>query len=194
MLCVSLQYKTGDMQIKAVTVFCGSRPGANPQYEKDAAQLGKLIAEAALKLIYGGGNKGLMSDVANAALQNGGSVTGVIPQILVEWEQQHTGLTKLVVTDDIHQRKKLMYELCDAAIVLPGGYGTLDELFEMLTWNQLNIHNKKIFVLNTAGYYRHLEAHIQTMEAEAFLYGHPEERIIFSSTPEALMRSINDSY
>ncbi len=178
------------MQIKAVTVFCGSRPGANPQYEKDAAQLGKLIAEAALKLIYGGGNKGLMSDVANAALQNGGSVTGVIPQILVEWEQQHTGLTELIVTGDIHQRKKLMYELCDAAIVLPGGYGSLDELFEMLTWNQLNIHNKKIFVLNTSAYYRHLEAHIQKMDAEGFLYGRPEERIVFCDTPEALMSSI----
>lgn len=182
------------MEIKAVTVFCGSRPGANPQYEKDAAKLGRLIAKAGLKLVYGGGNKGLMSSVANAALQNGGSVTGVIPQILVEWEQQHTGLTELIVTDDIHQRKKLMYELCDAAIVLPGGYGSLDELFEMLTWNQLNIHNKKIFVLNTAGYYRHLEAHIQNMGAEGFLYGHPEERIVFSNAPQALMRSINDSH
>lgn len=179
------------MQIKAVTVFCGSKQGANPQYEKDAARLGKLIAEARLKLIYGGGNKGMMSAVANAALQNGGNVTGVIPQILIEWEQQHTGLTELIVTDNIHQRKKLMYELCDAAIVLPGGYGTLDELFEMLTWNQLNIHNKSIFMLNTAGYYRYLEAHIQKMEAEGFLYGRPEERIIFSDTPEALMDSIN---
>ncbi|HRO45663.1 TIGR00730 family Rossman fold protein [Agriterribacter sp.] len=178
------------MQIQAVTVFCGSKQGANPQYEKDAAHLGKLIAEARLELIYGGGNKGMMSAVANAALQNGGNVTGVIPQILIEWEQQHTGLTELIVTDNIHQRKKLMYELCDAAIVLPGGYGTLDELFEMLTWNQLNIHNKSIFMLNTAGYYRHLEAHIHKMEAEGFLYGHPEERIIFSDTPEALMNSI----
>lgn len=185
-----MQRKTRFMQTSTVTVFCGSRSGADPQYEKDAAQLGRLIAEAGLKLVYGGGNKGLMSAVANAALQNGGSVTGVIPQILIEWEQQHTGLTELIVTGDIHQRKKLMYELCDAAIVLPGGYGTLDELFEMLTWNQLNIHNKKIFMLNTAGYYRHLQTHIQKMEAEGFLYGHPQERIIFSDTPEALMNII----
>ncbi|HRP57255.1 TIGR00730 family Rossman fold protein [Agriterribacter sp.] len=180
------------MEINAVTVFCGSRQGADPQYERDAAQLGRLIAEAGLKLIYGGGNKGLMCALANAALQTGGKVTGVIPQVLIEWEQQHTGLTELIVTGDIHQRKKLMYGLCDAAIVLPGGYGSLDELFEMLTWNQLNIHNKKIFVLNTAGYYRHLEAHILKMEAEGFLYGRSEERIVFSNSPEALMSSIND--
>ncbi len=179
------------MQIKAVTVFCGSKPGANPQYQRDTAHLGKLIAEAGLKLIYGGGNKGLMSSVANAALQSSGRVTGVIPKILIEWEQQHTGLTELIVTDTIHQRKKLMYELCDAAIVLPGGYGTLDELFEMLTWNQLNIHNKKIFMLNTKGYYRYLAEHIHKMEAEGFLYDRPEERIVFSDTPEALMNNLN---
>ena len=181
------------MQIQAVTVFCGSKPGANPQYEKDAARLGKLIAEAGLKLIYGGGNKGLMSAVANAALQNGGSVTGVMPQILIEWEQQHTGLTELIITDTIHQRKKLMYELCDAAIVLPGGYGTLDELFEMLTWNNLKIHNKRIFLLNTASYYKHLEAHMQNIEAENFAYRKSKNHIVFSDTPEALMNSINDS-
>ena len=181
------------MQIKAVTVFCGSKQGANPQYEKDAARLGKLIAEAGLKLIYGGGNKGLMSAVANAALQNGGSVTGVMPQMLIEWEQQHTGLTELIITDTIHQRKKLMYELCDAAIVLPGGYGTLDELFEMLTWNNLKIHNKRIFLLNTASYYKHLEAHIQNIEAENFAYRKSKNHIVFSDTPEALMNSINDS-
>ena len=178
------------MQIQAVTVFCGSKQGANPQYEKDAARLGKLIAEAGLKLIYGGGNKGLMSAVANAALQNGGSVTGVIPQMLIEWEQQHTGLTELIVTDTIHQRKKLMYELCDAAIVLPGGYGTLDELFEMLTWNNLKIHNKRIFLLNTASYYKYLEAHIQNIEAEDFAYRKSQNHIVLSDTPEALMNSI----
>lgn len=182
------------MQIQSVTVFCGSKPGANPQYQKDAERLGVLIAQARFKLIYGGGNKGMMSAVANAALQNGGDVTGVIPQILVEWEQQHDGLTELIVTETIHQRKKVLYELCDAAIVLPGGYGTLDELFEMLTWNQLNIHNKKIFVLDTAGYYQHLAAHIQRMESEGFLYNSTEQRIVFSNTPEALMNSINNAY
>ena len=181
------------MQIQAVTVFCGSKQGANPKYKKDAALLGKLIAEAGLKLIYGGGNKGLMSAVANAALQNGGSVTGVIPQMLIEWEQQHTGLTELIVTDTIHQRKKLMYELCDAAIVLPGGYGTLDELFEMLTWNNLKIHNKRIFLLNTASYYKYLEAHIQNIEAEDFAYRKSQNHIVLSDTPEALMNSITGS-
>lgn len=178
------------MPIHAVTVFCGSRPGADARYENDAAHLGKLIAEAGLKLVYGGGNKGMMSAVANAALQNGGKVTGVIPEILVQWEQQHNGLTELIVTGTIHQRKKLLYELCDAAIVLPGGYGTLDELFEMLTWNQLNIHSKKIFMLNTAGYYRHLEAHIGKMEEEGFLYTSADHRIVFIDTPQSLLHTL----
>lgn len=178
------------MSIQSVAVFCGSKTGTNHCYENDAAQLGRLLSAAGIALVYGGGNKGMMAAVANTALENGGKVTGVIPKVLVEWEQQHNGLTELIVTDSIHQRKKLMYELCDAAIVLPGGYGTLDELFEMLTWNQLKIHNKKIFVLNTAGYYEHLQAHLQKMEEEAFLYSHANERVVFCDTPEALVKTL----
>jgi len=178
------------MKIQSVAVFCGSKAGANPLYINGAAQLGRLLSAAGIKIVYGGGNKGMMAAVANAALEGDGKVTGVIPKVLVEWEQQHDGLTQLIVTDNIHQRKKMIYELCDAAIVLPGGYGTLDELFEMLTWNQLKIHSKKIFVLNTAGYYQHLQAHLQKMQEEAFLYSYADERIAFCDTPEALMKTL----
>ena len=175
------------MQIRSIAVFCGSKNGAHPQYIQDAIQLGAGIARAKINIIYGGGNKGMMGAVANAALEANGTVTGVIPQMLVEWEQQHNGLTELIVTDNMHQRKKLLYELCDAAVILPGGYGTLDELFEMLTWNQLNIHRKKIFILNTNGYYNYLHQHLEKMEQEDFLYTDVENRITFSNTAQELL-------
>lgn len=182
------------MSIKSVAIFCGSRSGNRPQYETDAQQLGQLLATAEIQIVYGAGNKGIMGCVANAALEYGGSVTGVIPRILIEWEVQHTGLTELIVTETMHQRKKLMYELCDAAIILPGGYGTMDEFFEMLTWNQLSIHKKKIFLLNTAGFFKPLEAYLQIMEDEGFLYNHVEPRISFCETPEEVIGMLNYSY
>lgn len=178
------------MSIKSIAVFCGSRSGSHEQYMHDAEKLGAGIAAAGIGIIYGGGNKGIMGAVANAALKANGAVTGVIPQILVEWEQQHNGLTQLIVTDNMHSRKKLLYELCDAAAILPGGYGTLDELFEMLTWNQLNIHRKRIFVLNTNGYYNYLHQHLEKMEAEGFLYTDVENRIEFCDSPEDLIEKI----
>jgi uncharacterized protein (TIGR00730 family) len=177
-------------QIQSVAVFCGSKSGNNPLFEGDTAVLGKLLADARIKIIYGGGNIGLMGTVANAALANGGIVIGIIPKVLIEWEREHKGLTELTVTDDMHQRKKLMYERCDAAIILPGGYGTLDELFEMLTWNQLNIHNKKIYLLNSGNYYRHLASHINEMYKEGFLYENPETRVHLSNTPEELIKEL----
>ncbi|MGN6495328.1 MAG: TIGR00730 family Rossman fold protein [Agriterribacter sp.] len=178
------------MSIKSIAVFCGSRPGSHEQYLHDAEKLGTSIAAAGIGIIYGGGNKGIMGAVANAALKANGNVTGVIPEILVEWEQQHNGLTQLIVTDNMHSRKKMLYELCDAAAILPGGYGTLDELFEMLTWNQLNIHRKRIFVLNTNGYYNYLHQHLEKMEAEEFLYTDVENRIVFCDSPEELVEKV----
>lgn len=172
------------MQISAITIFCGSRPGNHPLYEAHAAALGKMMAERKISLVYGGGNKGLMGAVANAAMDNGGKVIGVIPKILLEWEAQHEGITELRVVDDMHVRKRMLYELCDAAIVLAGGNGTLDELYEMVTWNNLKIHNKKIIILNTAGFYNNLIAHMDTMDREGFLYGNWRERIIVCETPE----------
>lgn len=137
------------MAIKAIDVFCGSKAGNNPLFEAHTSQLGYLLAQNNITVIYGGGNKGLMAAVANATLEKNGKVIGIIPKLLSEWEHQHNGLTELHIVENMHSRKELLYEKCDAAIILPGGYGTLDEVFEILTWNQLRIHNKKIFILNS---------------------------------------------
>lgn len=179
------------MSIQSVAIFCGSRSGNNPQYENDAQRLGILLAQSGMQIVYGGGNKGIMGCVANASLAHNGKVVGVIPKILLEWEVQHKGLTDLIVTEDIHRRKKLMYELCDAAVILPGGYGTMDEFFEMLTWNQLQIHNKRILLLNTAAFFAPLEVYLQKMEDEGFLYNHVEPRIRFCDTPEEIINTLH---
>jgi len=178
------------MQTKSIAVFCGSKSGKNPVYEKHAAELGDLIAACGIQLIYGGGNVGLMGVLANSVLAKGGKVTGVIPKVLIEGERQHKGLTELVISDNMHARKKMMYELSDAAIILPGGYGTLDEFFEMITWNQLNIHNKKIYLLNSEGYYAHLVFHLKQMEKEGFLYDPFESRVKLCSTPSEIINQL----
>jgi len=178
------------MNITSVAVFCGSQNGNNPLYAAHTAELGRLLAISKLKLIYGGGNTGLMGTVANAALAEGGEVIGIIPERLKEWERHHSGLTELVVVPDMHTRKKMMYDRCDAAIILPGGFGTLDELFEMLTWNQLKIHDKKIYILNSGGFYNHLLSHLRQMEKEGFLYDMLEERISFCETPVEIFNRI----
>jgi len=178
------------MRVKSIAVFCGSKSGANALYEQHAKTLGKEMAEKKIALIYGGGNKGLMGAVANAVMQNGGKVIGVIPEVLVQWEAQHTGITELLVVNDMHVRKKKLYELCDAAIILPGGNGTLDELFEMLTWNTLNIHDKKIILLNSAGFYDHLIAHINTMSNEGFLYENWQQRLIVCNDPGSAISAL----
>jgi uncharacterized protein (TIGR00730 family) len=172
---------------KSFAVFCGSKSGADPMYEKHAHELGLLMAAEKITLVYGGGNKGLMGAVANAIMENGGKVIGVIPEKLVEWEHGHHGITDLRVVADMHVRKKMMYELCHAAIVLPGGNGTLDELFEMLTWNTLNIHDKKIVLLNTNGFYNQLIAHIDTMFEQGFLYEVWRERLIVCNMPSEII-------
>ncbi len=165
------------MQVKAIAVFCGSKPGANPIFVEHATALGELLANKDIHLIYGGGNNGLMGAVANGALSKNGKVTGIIPKALTEFEHQHEGLTELTVVDTMHIRKQLLYDKCDAAIILPGGYGTLDEVFEMLTWNQLSIHHRPIFFLNSGGFYTNLLAHIEVMEQEGLLYGKPTDLI-----------------
>jgi uncharacterized protein (TIGR00730 family) len=178
------------MNIQSVAVFCGSKKGNNPIFEQHAIELGKLIAILKLKAVYGGGDKGLMGIIANTILENAGHVIGVIPELLIEWEHQHNGLTELAVVPDMHSRKKMMYERCDAAIVLPGGFGTLDELFEMVTWNQLKIHSKKIYILNSGGFYNHLKNHLLLMQKEGFLYDNMTERLIFCETPIEIFNKI----
>lgn len=181
------------MAIHALAVFCGSKNGKNPLFTQQAIQLGKLMAENDVKLIYGGGSAGIMGVIADSVMDNGGRVTGIIPKILVEWERQHLGITELIVSDDMHIRKQTIYSLCDAALVLPGGFGTLDELFEIITWNQLSIHDKHIFILNTDGFYDHLIQHIDQMRAEGFLYSEAEKRITVISDPAELQNYLQAS-
>lgn len=176
------------MRIQSIAVFCGSKSGNNPLFEEHTRVLGSLLAKQNITVIYGGGNKGLMAAVANAALTEGGKVIGIIPKVLTEFEHQHNGLTELHIVETMHLRKQMLYEKCDAAIILPGGYGTLDEVFEMLTWNQLSIHNKMIFFLNTGGFYSHLIAHIKMMMEENFLYGNPYEKMTILNHPDELIK------
>jgi uncharacterized protein (TIGR00730 family) len=178
------------MSIQSIAVFCGSRDGNNELFKKHAAELGRLIAVLDLKLVYGGARKGIMGILADAVLANGGKVMGVIPKVLMEWEHQHEGLTELAIVPDMHTRKKMMYDMSDAAIIMPGGFGTLDEFFEMLTWNQLKIHDKKIYLLNSGGFYNHLYQHLKQTEKEGFLYEPLEERIILCENPVEVFNKI----
>lgn len=175
------------MSVKSLAVFCGSKNGKSPLYLQHAAELGKICASHNVRVVYGGGSVGIMGAIADETMRHGGRVTGVIPQVLVDWERQHNHLSELLVVDNMHVRKKKMYDLCDAAIVLPGGFGTLDELFEMLTWNQLSIHDKMIFILNSGGFYTHLIAHINQMQEEAFLYEAARKRLVILDEPAEII-------
>ena len=177
------------MHSKSVAVFCGSKTGNNPLYQEHAAQLGNLLAENNLLLIYGGGNKGIMGAVANSVLANNGQVIGIIPEVLLGWEQQHEGISELIVVENMHTRKRMMYEKCNSAIILPGGFGTLDELFELLTWNQLSIHDKPIYILNSGGYYDLLLQHMHKMKEENFLYNSLEDSFTVVNHPHEIFEA-----
>ncbi|MEP6615457.1 MAG: TIGR00730 family Rossman fold protein [Ginsengibacter sp.] len=175
------------MPIQSLAVFCGSRTGNDPLFSEHATRLGGLLAAASINVVYGGGNKGIMGALANAVLQGNGKIIGVMPKVLTAWEHEHSGLTELIEVADMHVRKAMFYEKCDAAIILAGGYGTLDELFEILTWNQLSIHDKKIIILNSAGFYDHLIMHLKKMEEEDFLYDRIETKMTIITTPEEIL-------
>jgi hypothetical protein len=155
--------------MKSIAVFCGSREGYNEVYREAAYAVGAILADAGIEVVYGGGKIGLMGALAEGVLQNNGRITGVIPSFLQTKEVAHDGLSDLVVTETMHERKIKMYELCDAVIVLPGGWGTMDELFEMLTWGQLGLHQKPIGLFNVNGYYESLKVLVNSMVQEGFL-------------------------
>lgn len=142
--------------IKRVVVYCGANVGHNPAYKAAAVEVGRTLAEQGIGLVYGGGGVGLMGAVADAALAAGGEVIGVIPEALKALEVEHKGLSTMHVVPDMHSRKAMMLGLSDAVIAMPGGFGTMDELFEALTWSQLDYHRKLCGLLNVAGYYDHL--------------------------------------
>ena len=160
--------------MKSICVYCGSNAGNRPIYAERAVALGQRIAHEGLALIYGGGNVGLMGLAADAALAAGGEVIGVIPEQLVTWEVAHKGVSRLEVVANMHERKMRMFDLADAFVALPGGFGTLDEMFEMLTWRQLGIGDKPCAFLDVDGFYAPLLQMIDRMVAERFL--HPEQR------------------
>jgi len=153
----------------AVCVFCGSAFGRRQAYKDAAVEVGRLLAESGFTLVYGGGNVGLMGVVADACLAAGGQVVGVIPQSMVERELAHRGLTELHIVGSMHERKALMAERADAFLALPGGFGTFDELFEILTWRQIRIHQKPVGLLNVAGYFDPLLALADHAVEEGFL-------------------------
>ena len=155
--------------IKKVCVYCASSSKLNSQYVETARKLGKILAENDLELVYGGGSVGLMGVLADSVLENGGRVTGVIPRFMVEVEWQHNGLTELVLTETMHERKEKMAELADAVVALPGGCGTMEELLEMITWKQLGIHSQPIVIVNVNEYYTHLLAQFQQAADELFM-------------------------
>ena len=175
------------MIIRSIAIFCGSRTGNNPIYSQHATEVGRLLAAKQLKIVYGGGSIGLMGLVADEAMKGGGWVTGIIPKLLVEWEVEHRAISELIVCDDMHQRKLKIYSKADAALILPGGFGTLDELFEIVTWNQLTIHDKEIFILNSDGFYNSLLAHIDQLKKEGFIDERNLEKIHFINTPIELL-------
>jgi uncharacterized protein (TIGR00730 family) len=181
------------MAIQSLAVFCGSKIGKNGIYMQHARELGVILARYHVTLIYGGGSVGIMGTIADEVMNNKGKAVGVIPQVLVDWERQHTSLSELLVVDNMHTRKKKMYELADAAVILPGGFGTLDELFEMVTWNQLSIHDKHIFIINSDGFYKHLIAHINQMKVEGFLYEEAVKRLIIVNEPADIIQYITNS-
>lgn len=154
--------------VKSVCVFCGSRPGLNPAHDAAATALGAGLAAAGLRLVYGAGDVGLMGAVARATMAAGGATFGVVPAHLVAREQGRRDLTTVIVTETMHERKKVMFMNADAIVALPGGPGTLDELFEVLTWRQLGLHEKPTYLLNVAGYWDPLVALVRHQVAEGF--------------------------
>ncbi len=156
--------------LRSVCVYCGSNVGLRPAYAERAAQLGERLAREGLGLVYGGGNVGLMGIVADAVLAAGGEVVGVIPEQLVGWEVAHRGVTRLEVVGTMHERKARMFDLSDAFVALPGGFGTLDEMFEMLTWRQLGLGNKPCAFLDVDDFFDPLVAMMDRMVAERFLH------------------------
>ncbi len=173
--------------MKRIVVFCGSSPGRLPEYVAAATALGRLLAERRIGVVYGGASIGMMGALADGALAAGGEVIGVIPRRLLEAEIAHAGLTDLHVPETMHERKALMAELSDAVIALPGGTGTLDELFEMFTWSQLGIVRKPIGLLDVAGYWEGLLAFLDHMVAERFIRREHVDTLLVESDAAMLL-------
>lgn len=175
----------------SVCVYCGSRPGGDAVFAQVARSVGQMIAERGWQLVYGGGHRGLMGEVADGALSHGGRVVGVIPQSLVQHEMSHTGLTELHVVDNMHDRKRMMAERADAFLALPGGIGTFEELFEVWTWRQLGYHRKPLGLLNVANYYDGLLNFMSHTVEQGFLGTAQLEQVCVDTAPAALLDTLH---
>jgi uncharacterized protein (TIGR00730 family) len=173
-----------------VTVFCGSRLGASPVYEAGAVETGRLAAARGIGVVYGGGSIGLMGKLANSCLLHGGEVDGVLPTGLFKAEVAHTALTRLHSVETMHERKALMTRLGDAFLVLPGGFGTLDEMFEALTWRQIGVHAKPLALLNVDGFFDGLLAFVDKMREQGFVPQEPNDAIVVARTPDEVLSLI----
>lgn len=178
--------------MKRITVFCGSSFGTEEIYKEQAELLGKTLAKQNIALVYGGANVGLMGAVADGALSENGTVIGVLPNFLRSKEIAHLGLTELILVESMHERKTKMNDLCDGVIALPGGFGTLEELFEMLTWAQLGLHKKPIAILNINGFYDSLLELLQTMSEKGLLKEANQKMLLVSDDIESLLSQMEN--
>ena len=178
------------MTLKTVCVFCGSQAGRQPEYEEAARELARVLATHDVGLVYGGGHVGMMGALADAMLARGGRVTGVIPQHLMRPEVAHQELTELIVVDSMHERKRIMAERSDAFIVLPGGYGTLEEMFEMVTWLQLRLQAKPVGVINVEGYFDSLLRFLEHCAGEGFIRRADWDLVIVEHAPALLFERL----
>lgn len=173
--------------MKAILVYCGANSGNNPIYKEAAKNLGLIFVKKGIRLIYGGGSLGLMGEISTVVMDNGGDVTGIIPHFLDKLEVGNPNLTEVIKVDTMHQRKALMEEQCDAIITIPGGYGSMDELFEILSWSQLGLHNKPIGLLNVNHFYDHLIQQLNVMVEEGFLRAENRALLIVDETIDGLL-------
>ncbi len=173
--------------MKKICVYCGSNPGKRPEYKAAAGFLAKELLSRKIGLVYGGAHVGIMGEIADRVLKGGGEVTGIMPQALVDREVSHTGLTELIIVKSMHERKAMMANLSDGFIALPGGLGTVEELFEVLTWAQLGFHTKPCGLLNAGGYYDHLSAFLDHTVAEGFVKDAHRSMLIVEKDPIKLL-------
>ena len=177
----------------AICVFCGSKDGVRPEYAEAAAGLGRLLAEQQIRLVYGGSNVGLMRIIADSCMAAGGEVIGVMPQMMVAKEIANRNVSKLHIVGTMHERKAMMADLADAFIALPGGFGTFDELFEIVTWRQIGLHAKPIGLLNTSGFFEPLLRLADHAAAEGFVRVPDRALLLSEPTPEALLERLANS-
>ena len=179
-------------KLKSVCVYCGSNFNGDMQLRNAIKQLAETLVKQQIKLVYGGGSVGVMGVLANDVLELGGSVTGIIPQFLMDKEVGHKGITEMIVTENMHQRKQKMADLSDGFVILPGGFGTLEEFFEVLTWLQLGLHHKPIGVLNVNGFYDPLFAQMEMMVQSKFLKPANRDLVFNEADPEILINKMDD--